>query len=84
MSARNQINYRCPAHYLFRERDGTWHSFGPMPLSKAVLTAAGKYRVNNEAVVYSDDITLVGIDAILSVLQSSDFPIRVEAEGAVA
>ena len=52
-----------------------------MPLAKAVLTAVGKYRVNNEAVVYSDAITLVGIDAILSVLQSSDFPIRVVAEG---
>ena len=84
MSARNQINYLRPAHYLFCEGNGAWHSFGPMPLFKAVLTAVGKYRINHEPVVYSDDVSLIGIDAILAVRQRADFPIILEAAVAMS
>ena len=82
MSARAQINYHRPAHYLFREEKGAWYSFGPMPLFKAVLLAVGKYRVSNESVVCSDDLSLIGIDAILAVRQRADFPITLSFEGA--
>lgn len=82
MSARNQINYHHPAHYLFCEENGGWHSFGPMPLFKAVLLAVGKYRVNHEPLVCSDEISLIGIDTILAVRQRADFPISVQPEGA--
>jgi hypothetical protein len=84
MSARNQINYLRPAHYLFCERNGAWHAFGPMPLFKAVILAVGKYRVNHEPVVYSDDVSLIGIDAILAVRQRADFPIISEAAVAMS
>jgi hypothetical protein len=82
MSARAQINYHRPAHYLFREQNGAWYSFGPMPLFKAVLLAIGKYRVNNESVVYSHELSLIGIDAILAVRQRADFPLSLTFEGA--
>jgi hypothetical protein len=80
MSARAQINYHRPAHYLFREENGAWYSFGPMPLFKAVLLAIGKYRVNNESVVCSHELSLIGIDAILAVRQRADFPLSLAFE----
>jgi hypothetical protein len=53
-----------------------------MPLFKAVLLAVGKYRVSNESVVCSDDLSLIGIDAILAVRQRADFPLTLTFEGA--
>ena len=75
MSARAQTIYYRPAHYLFREDNGAWYAFGPMPLFKAVLLAVGKYRINDEPVVLSDQLSLIGIDAILAVRQRADFPL---------
>ena len=82
MSTRPEINYLRPAHYMFCEAGGAWHSFGPMPLFKAVLQAVGKYRVNHEPIIYSADISLIGIDAILAVRQRADFPILLKTENA--
>lgn len=81
MSARRQINYARPAHYMFCEGDGAWHSFGPMPFFKAIILAVGKYRVNHEPMVSSDEVSLIGIDAILAVRQRADFPIMLAADG---
>lgn len=74
MAQQIQLNYLRPARYLFCE--GTaWYSFGPMPLYKAVLEAVGKYRTNHEPCVVCDEISLVGIDAILAVRSRADFPV---------
>jgi hypothetical protein len=59
---------------MFWEAGAGWYSFGPMPLFKAVLLAVGKYRTNHEACVLSDNVSVIGIDAILAIRQRSDFP----------
>lgn len=76
MSRQPQIDYRSPAIYV-RNESGTWISFGPMPLYKAVLRAVGKYRVNHEPCILAGDISLIGIDAILAVRRRADFPLLV-------
>jgi hypothetical protein len=80
MSHRDQISYFSPAQYLFWEEGGAWHSFGPMPLYKAVLLAVGKYRINHEPCVLGDGVSLIGIDAILAVRQRPDFPLTLTQE----
>jgi hypothetical protein len=45
-----------------------------MPLHEAVLLAVRKYRVNHEACIFSEGLSLVGIDSIIAVFQRPDFP----------
>jgi hypothetical protein len=45
-----------------------------MPLHEAVLLAVRKYRVNHEACIFSEGLSLVGIDSIVAVFQRPDFP----------
>lgn len=73
MPHRTEIDYSQPAMYA-RSEAGAWMSFGPMPLREAVLLAVRKYRVNHEACIFSQGISLVGIDAIIAVFRRPDFP----------
>ena len=79
MAQRVHVNYLRPALYI-RCEAGAWSSFGPMPLHKAVLLAVRKYRINHEPCIFSDELSLIGIDSILAVRERSDFPIRVSVE----
>ena len=80
MAQRNNISYSRPARYL-RCEDGVWYSFGPMPFYEAVLLAVRKYRPTYESCVVGDDISLIGIDAILAVRQRPDFPVAMKSIG---
>jgi hypothetical protein len=72
MPHRSQIDYSQPAMYA-RSEAGAWSSFGPMPLHEAVLLAVRKYRINHEACIFSEGLSLVG-NSIIAVFQRPDFP----------
>jgi hypothetical protein len=50
-----------------------------MPLYEAVLLAVRKYRPTYESCVVADDISLIGIDAILAMRQRPDFPVALKS-----
>jgi hypothetical protein len=82
MAPQLQLNYLRPALYT-RCESGVWHTFGPMPFYEAVLLAVRKYRPIHESCVLADEISLIGMDAILAVRQRSDFPISMAIESPV-
>lgn len=67
------IDYSEPAVYSRRE-NGTWISYGSLPLDQAIRLALRKYRMTEEPIVSSKGLHLIGIDAIHAVRQRTDFP----------
>lgn len=73
---RDKIDYRSPAVYTTDISRAGWSVpvERPRDFATAVRLAISRYKEGDVPVIMSDDIHLVGIDAIRSVRKLKDFP----------